>query len=320
MSFQVKRGEEMGEALRRLCLGQVRRALEIATGERETEGSPVHQTRKHLKKARAVLHLVEKEIGRREFKRLDRRLRDTGRLVSEVRDAEVRLQTVRELQQVGKKNGGFRKVEETLLLDLQNFLSAFAEWQVEAIPRLCPVREAVAGWSLEKFGPKQYARCLQTTYKCGREALARAQEKPTAECFHELRKQAKRLWYQVRIIRPHHPVVLRRICDEIRNLTDMLGKAHDLSFLAERVEKHPEPDWQGERGELLELVARSEGELLQAATELAGRFFAERPRDFGKRVAGWLEGRDEASSVAEALLETPPPEAVEMASKESPPV
>ena len=91
--------------MRRICRKQIECALAIAKGEKETDDTPVHETRKHLKKARAALRLVRKEIGRGLFRQQDHCLRDVGRLISEIRDAEVRLQTVRQLQGIKQRRG-----------------------------------------------------------------------------------------------------------------------------------------------------------------------------------------------------------------------
>src|ERR1700736_6749243 len=134
MSYELRRDETLGDGLRRICRKQVELALAVAKGEKEADDTPVHETRKHIKKARAVLRLVKDEIGRGLFKRQDHCLRNVGRLISEIRDAEVRLQTVRQLQEITqhRKHRTYRKVEELLALELENFVAAFAEWQKQA--------------------------------------------------------------------------------------------------------------------------------------------------------------------------------------------
>lgn len=293
--------------MRRLCRKQVENALAIATGKKETDDTPVHETRKHLKKARAVLRLVRKEIGRGLFRKHDHSLRDVGRLISEIRDAEVRLQTVRELQSITRRQHGrnYQKLEEILMLDLENFIAAFAEWQGQAVPILERVRDEIADWPVDQFDFKQFGRSVQATYKRGRNALARAKRTSTAESFHVFRTEAKQLWYQLRILRPANPVVLKNLTDELSSLGDLLGRAHDLSFLADRL--RPEPDrqaWQREGHELLAVIEASQSDLQRGAADLAGRFYAERPRDFGACVTSWLDGWIEAESpsVAEALV------------------
>ena len=96
MNYQLRRNQTLGANLRRICRKQVEDALEIVRGEKEPDDTPVHETRKHLKKARAALQMVSDEIGRARFKKQDHCFRDIARIISEVRDAEVRLQTVRQ--------------------------------------------------------------------------------------------------------------------------------------------------------------------------------------------------------------------------------
>src|SRR5213082_1482433 len=106
MSYQLKHRETLGDNLRRIRRQQIEEAIAIAKGEKKPNDTPVHETRKHLKKARAALKLVRKEIGRGLFKQQDHCLRDVGRLTSEIRDAEVRLQTVRQLEEATQHHAG----------------------------------------------------------------------------------------------------------------------------------------------------------------------------------------------------------------------
>ena len=130
---------------------------------------------------------------------------------------------------------------------------------------------------------------VQQTYKCGRKALAHAQATCTPEDFHSFRSEAKQLWYQLRILRPTNPVVLKNLADELRAIGDLLGRAHDLSFLGDRLnQERGNSQFEREGHQLLALIESSRSDLQRAAAELAERFFAERPRDFGGRIAAWL--------------------------------
>ena len=186
MSYELCCDESLGDGLRRICRKQVELALAIARGETETDDTPVHETRKHLKKARAALRLVKKEIGRGLFKRQDHCLRDVGRLISDIRDAEVRLQTVRQLQGLTRrqKRRSYRTVEEMLTLELANFVAAFADWQKQAIPMLESVCREIDRWPVDQLNCQQLRCAVQQTYKCGRKAFARAKATCTPEDFH----------------------------------------------------------------------------------------------------------------------------------------
>ena len=291
MSYQLQRNETLGEGVRRICRRQVELGLAIAAGEKHTVDTPVHETRKHLKKARAALRLMRREIGRGLFKRQDHCLRDVGRMVSEIRDAEVRLQTVRQLQKVtGRRRQCYQNVEEILAHELENFVAAFAEWQSQAVPILERVRDDIDNWPVDQFDLIQVRRSIQKTYKRGRDALAAAKRVGSAGSFHHFRKEAKQLWYQLRMLRPVNLVVLKTLTAELGSLGDLLGRAHDLDFLAERMRQEPEETaWQREGHELLAVIEASQSDLQRGAGDLAERFYSERPRDFGARVAAWLE-------------------------------
>ena len=100
-------------------------------------------------------------------------------------------------------------------------------------------------------------------------------------------------------------MVVKNLGDELRSVGDLLGRAHDLSFLGERLRgEHGKSEWQREGHKLLAVIEISQGDLQRGAAELAERFFAERPRDFGARVASWLDDWATANSpsLAEALV------------------
>src|ERR1700719_3940633 len=308
MSYQLRKAEKFGPGLRRLCRKQIEAAIAIATGEKKTSDSPVHEMRKHIKKARAALQLVRKEIGAGLFREQDHCLRNVGRLTSEIRDAEVRLQTVRELQGITRhrrRRGVYPKLETMLIMELENFMAAFAEWQTQAVLVLERARANIDCWPLEHFDCKQLRRAVQRTYKSARKALACAHTTPAPENFHRFRTRAKRLWYDLRILRPVNPVVLRNLTDDLDALGSLLGRAHDLSFLGDRLRREEHnSDWEREGHKLLAVIEVSQGDLQRGAAELAEHFFAERPRDFGDRIVSWLEDweNDASPSIPEELF------------------
>ncbi len=307
MSYELRHGETLGDNLRRICRKQIEDAIAIAKGEKKTDDTPVHEMRKHLKKARAALQLVCKEIGRGLFRQQDHVLRSVGRLTSEIRDAEVRLQTVQQLQGITRRRGRahYGRLEGMLTLELENFMAAFAEWQTQAVSMLKRAHGIVDCWPLDQFSCKQIRRSVQGTYKRARRALRHTEANPTAKSFHQFRTKAKTLWYQLRILRPINPVVLKNLSDDLHSLNDLLGRAHDLSFLGERLQSEDQKSrWQREGHKLLAVIEASQGDLQCGAAELAEHFFAERPRDFGARVGSWLEQwkKEASQSLAEALV------------------
>ena len=69
------------------------------------------------------------------------------------------------------------------MLELENFMAAFAEWQVQAIPALETAGAAIDCWPLDHFTGKQLHRAVQASYKSGRDALAKAKANPIGGKF-----------------------------------------------------------------------------------------------------------------------------------------
>lgn len=145
---------------------------------------------------------------------------------------------------------------------------------------------------------------MRFTYKSGRQALAALRADPSTANFHKFRRQAKRLGYQLHILRPLNHIVVQNLSDELDELGELLGRVHDLSFLGDRMrEEQKQTGWRTRDDGLLAAIDSSQEELQRDTAELAERFFAQRPREFGSLISAWFEDWQHAnsSSIAEAL-------------------
>lgn len=295
MSFKIGEDETLGESIRRVVGEEIDEAILASHSARNGKGSPVHRTRKHLKKARAALRLLSKEVGRERFQREDRRLRNVGRLISDIRDAEVRLETVSQLRKGTSNPGGdsFRETEELLVFELDSFLAAFAGWQEEAAVKLERAKTEIGQWQLGELTCGQVCRTVRKSYRKGRRALAAAQKKESAKRFHELRKCAKELWYQMRLLRPLQPAAFAEMGRDLKTLGDHLGHARDLSFVADRLRSiaGSAARKRGNRA-MQALIDSREKDLRRKAVALAGRFYALKPKAFAAQIAHYFEARE----------------------------
>src|SRR5437764_13025746 len=228
----------------------------MVSGENEAKHTPVHETRKHLKKARAALQMVSDEIGRPRFKKQDHCFRDIARLISDVRDAEVRLQTVRQLQEITRRTSQqtFHKTEELLLAELEHFMAAFAGWQKQAAPQLEKLQEEIEAWPAGNLDCKNIRCAVQRAYKAARDVLDCAKTKPTPENFHEFRSEAKRLLYQLRILRPINQLAIGALVAEPGCVGRIFGRSHDLYFWGERLRRDDAQPPARETRELVSVV------------------------------------------------------------------
>jgi len=274
MQYEIRPRHPIGKNLGRIFCGQIERALTVARGGTASPDTRVHALRKHLKKARAVLRLARGHTAG--FREQDRRLRDVGRLTAQIRDAEVRLQTLRELKEARHgRNGSFARIERLMAAELERFTVAFAGWETRAIPLLENAHATVEQWKIDHYEPAQLRRAVQRTYKRGRKALALVHAEPTAANVHQLRKQVKWLGYEARIIRPLHPAVLDVMVEKLAHLGELLGRVHDLSFLATRLcYERSASRWRSQDDELLLLIEHRRATLQYVGIAIAESVFA----------------------------------------------
>lgn len=288
MSYELRQDETVGDGIQRIICRQIENAIRASGTRQNGKGSPVHETRKHLKKARSALRLASGEVERKVLQREDGCLGKVGRLISEVRDAEVRLQTVRQMREFSRgRKRSFRQTEELLAFELDSFLAAFSEWPEEAKQPLSQSLDRIRDWPLHDLRCKQLRKCVQKTYQRGRRALAAAVEKTSTKRIHTFRKRAKELGYQLRILRPLAPAVFRELTDELKAIGQYLGQIHDLAFVSDRLSLIGPARKKGDRV-LHALIDSREKELERTALALGERFYAERPRQFARRLAQYF--------------------------------
>src|SRR6266487_4966120 len=170
MGFRLKLREPLPDGLKRVFREQVQSALELCRHPAKQRGVTVHEVRKHLKKLRAALRLTKNEVGKNRSASEDRCLREIGRLVSDLRDAHVRLQTLIQLRDDADQQ--FPRIEELLSMERESFSAAFAGWQKRAIPKLERAGERLSKWPLGGIAWKQICGVIAKTYRRGQNRLA----------------------------------------------------------------------------------------------------------------------------------------------------
>jgi len=289
MGFRLKLREPLPEGLKRVFREQIESALELCRHPAKQRGVTVHEVRKHLKKVRAAMRLAIPEVGKNRHTREDRCVRKIGRLVSDLRDAQVRLQTLIQLRDEtakGSEDSPFPGLEELLSLERESFSAAFAGWQKQAIPQLERVEARLLKWPLDGLTWKQVCGAVAKIYKRGQRVLAKTISDPEAENFHAWRKRVKDIWYQLRILQPLNRVVLTEMAHDAEVLGELLGREHDLNFLWARLEKESSDEALRDELTQLEKLIRKRGKRLRTNTlELGRRFYAEPAKAFAKRIS-----------------------------------
>jgi CHAD domain-containing protein len=110
------------------------------------------------------------------------------------------------------------------------------------------------------------------------------------EDLHQWRKWAKYHFYHVRLLRPTWPSALGPLATDLEQLTETLGREHDLDDLRQiLIERTPPASLAPDLGRLLSMVERWRTELRARAFALGTRLFADRPKALARRLRACYE-------------------------------
>lgn len=293
-SYGLAGDEELAAGLLRVAAGRAEKALErlreSGAGGAETADA-VHGARKDMKKLRTVLRLLRDEVGDKRYRRENARFRGAGRALSATRDAEVKLGTLESLADhrddlPAEAVSAWRKILER---DRDAAANAARDQPAvaEAIELLEAGLEEIEGWELAGDSWDLVDPGLRRTYRRGRRAMKAAKTGRDEAAFHEWRKRAKDLWYELRLFSDAWPGPLRATAEEAHKLTELLGDHHDLALLREDL--HERNLGEAEAPALEAAIGRRQEELAAAAFPLGRRLYAERPKAFSRRLRRYWE-------------------------------
>lgn len=220
-AFELDTRLAPARAVRRAATAQFDHALAaLARGD----AGAAHETRKVCKKLRALLRLIRPLLGRAWLAE-NARLRDTGRVLSQGREALVLAETADKL--FGADAG------------LEPVARCIREWPrpetampfQQAGQLLETGRRCAADWPIKALSAGKLMAGLLAGYRRARRAYQRARRSPTPLALHEWRKQAKYHGYQSALLHRLWPDARNRI-DRLKKLSDLLGEHHDLHVLA----------------------------------------------------------------------------------------
>ena len=284
-SLQIDPRRDRTTEIRRVAHGQIYLAIAALRGK-DPEG--IHDARKAIKRLRALLDLVHDGLGKDEFKRDDRLLRDAGRRLSSARDSEVVASTLKTL--LAEQDN---KAAE-LFAPLQTVLDAEAKAAGEqirgdqaavatAIEELVLVDGHVNGWGLSA-DPDWQTIALKRVYRRARSASADARKSPGAETMHELRKATQELRYSSSILRAASPKLLGKLNSRATALSDLIGLERDLLLLRDAVRERASMLPPSDQDRLEGLIAARRKQLRRKALKRARKLYSDRPRDFAQTL------------------------------------
>jgi CHAD domain-containing protein len=329
MALKFDTQEAFLHAIPRMARGRIDRVIESLSEKPQPGAESIHEARKTLKSLRALLQLARGSIDAEIRRRENIFFRDAGRSLSPLRDPQALLEALDYLsKRHSSHSGSSTEKQESIRAFIGKIHRDIEQHLVDRLPprtvrrllrELREVRRRATVWfdgvSSESGNEWEIfvGTGLRRTYRKAKNLVWQFEmmghETSDDNAWHELRKCAKALGYQLRLLKPIWPEMMNTTVDEIDQLTDRLGNAHDLAILREKILHEPyDPSETQESGEtrriFLKLLDRHKQKLLSEAFKLAQLIYAEKPGQFERRLAAYWQVGQGQNAVPETTSKT----------------
>ncbi|MBW6418669.1 CHAD domain-containing protein [Celeribacter sp. PS-C1] len=233
MSYSIQsKDRDMTQAFRRISQDRLGRAIKSCEADTlEARMTAVHDIRKRLKEIRGLLRLVGPDFDG--YKQMDRRLRDIGRQLSDLRDIKVRCDTLGQLSNYVALSDDHITLYLNHLAQTRDTAYGNAGDPLSNVAQeLNKMLKSSADWHLRHKGRKALFPGLSATYKAAYDTMERARETREPEDFHTWRKHVKYHFFHARLLAPIWPDAMEAQVKAAESLGELLGKHHDLIVLS----------------------------------------------------------------------------------------
>jgi CHAD domain-containing protein len=305
MPFQIEAGETLREAILRTRNERLDKAIAALQGKPQPSAEAIHDARREFKRLRSLVRLVRGSMDKPVRVREDQALGNAGRALAQSRDAAALLETVEKvfgtLMPEDRKSRRISPEGQKLLQQVCDELRDHAGRELDPLEMKATVKllrdmkrrvwlpssTASEDWSVT------VGKGLWRTYRQGRELFAISDSvgllNASDELWHESRKRAKTLGYQLRFLRKIWPGTLNAIAEQLEELSERLGEDHDLALIRLRLTQVVLPETNFEqfsaaRLNLIRTIDRRRRRLQNEALRRSRLVYLEQPRRFLKRM------------------------------------
>jgi CHAD domain-containing protein len=301
MPFILKPERSIRRRLTHVLRQQLRRGEQNLQSGR---ASGVYEARKNVKKARAVVAMLD-EAGAGSIGKDARRLRDAAHALAPLRDADAMVATLDRLRSHFPR----RLPEHTFALLRRHLVrektrtsrSAKVRRQLARAARtLHAVRRSAKAWRVPTLHARELPKLVRPAYRSSRKTMRQAHDEMDPAALHRWRRRVKTLWYQLRLTEPFMPS-LRRDVQGLGHLAQWLGDVHNLTLLQTAIETNEDIARRVPAAvrEVAAMCATDQVKLCSKAFALGRRLLRHRPKAFEGRMRRALSTR--ASTPARTL-------------------
>jgi CHAD domain-containing protein len=241
----------------------------------------LHDFRKSVRRARALVALLRPALGRITASGLTGELRAAFQATGALRDADVLIATLRSVA----SDDPSRPIVERALAQEQSRDGARAAEALAAGNRILrPLPDVLRVTLPQAFSMDDLARGLARSCRRVRTTLERAAVAATSTEFHEWRKRVKELRYQVELLASTGSAELKRREKALAALAEELGKVTDLIVLQTALVERQSSGAVPQAPALADAIRATIDARASELTRRGVAFFTEAPADFARQV------------------------------------
>jgi len=230
----------------------------------------VHDMRVATRRLRAALQLFQEVGGLGKLERRVKRLQDA---LGEVRDLHVQRDWMAEAAKGEKPQRrkvleGLRTQREPLLRQKEQHLRGeLKRWTARTVPAL--LGQMARLQDARSYGGKYARRHLRWRVRRVEQRIERHMQASDALSAHRLRKELKKLRYELEIFQPALPRTMSALLEVLVPLQGLLGQVHDADIRLELFERTAAEAPSSQRAAALKLLDKIREERTQRAGEIA---------------------------------------------------
>ncbi len=288
MPFKLISARPLAQEFRRLLDQEIIAAtagLAQATTVVDSVGR-MHDTRKHVKKARALLRMVRGPLGNRYFE-ADDELRTANRALGLLADSHRVLETLSAARREGIVQLSLPAFS-AMRLRLERRASALEERatvddvRARTVRLLKSLRQELATADVPSLDRAAILAEIRELHAAARQARRRAIKQPSVDSFHRWRRRVKREWHLFRLVADLTGDRLRDERHQLAALDACLGELHDVDVLMSAVTANS-PLSRMEMSRVITSLRAHAHDLRHLADRLSA-VLDERPRQLARRV------------------------------------
>jgi CHAD domain-containing protein len=302
MSFELHHRKHLEDELTKIVRRELRKTVRALTTSDGTTVGVIHESRKRVKKVRAVAVFLE-QAGAKLPRKDRKRLKSAARALSSLRDSAAIIASLdrvrrRYPKQLPEHTYGILRRSLVGVRKRQEARAKRDGVVAGAAERLAKTRRSAKEWTSPSIGVSDIVAIMTASYRRSRKAMRRSRATGQSATLHRWRKELKTLWYQLRLAKPLTSGVAPLIAD-LKRLETELGDDHNLVVLGATLRGCRElRTMRAQLRQIERLAARMRQPLRRRAFALGRRVHARKPKAFARWIGTSMKPRPRQTAAA----------------------